>query len=64
MKKLLKKIRGSWDPTDFYLWHGGFTFLFLMGVVVLIFGKGEQKWAGVFAIGFALDFLIVPHLTK
>lgn len=64
MKKLLKKIRGTWDPGDFYIEIGGIVLLFLVGIVYIILGWGEQKWVGVIGILFALEFLIIPRLIK
>ncbi|MDP3735351.1 MAG: hypothetical protein Q8R39_02910 [bacterium] len=54
MKKLLERIRGTEDSEEFYFNLGCFIVLLLMSLAAIIFGRGEQKLAGVFGIILAL----------
>ena len=54
MKRMLKRIRGTDDLADFCLDIGALVTLLLMGVAVLLFGRGEQKLAAIFGFVFAL----------
>ena len=63
MQKLLKKIRGTEDSGDFYPNLGCFIILLIMSMAALVFGRGEQKWGGVFGIVLAL-IIGLPRICR
>ena len=64
MNKLLKKIRGTKDSGDFYLDLGGFVMCLFIGLICIVFGRGDQKWVGVFVLILPVIYWITPYLSK
>lgn len=63
MNKFLKRIRGTESPGEFYLDFSYFIILFLMSIATLVFGRGEQKWGGVFGISIAI-IISLSHICR